>query len=287
MKPLRTASGIFAWCLLATWAMATGPWLSDFEKARAEAQRLQRPLLIHFYSDSCVPCVKMEQTVLHTPPVNELLTHKIVAVSVNVDHHMELAKRFGIDRWPSDVIVEPETGRRLTTSTGPKPLGDYCTMIEKGIAWYRVPKPVPKPNPVPAPAPSVPQTPVYDAKNLLLDGYSPISLLKDKKWIKGEEKFAVQFEGMWYLLASAEEVKTFQTKPAKYAAQFLGCDPVLLWEAPQVPAIRGTTKFAAFYDDQLYLFSTKENRDTFKQTPDKYITTRVVLDLDLIETVIR
>lgn len=285
MKPLRTASLFLVWCLLATTAMAAGPWQTDFEKARAEAQRLQRPLLIHFYSDACVPCVKMEQTVLHTPQVNELLTQKIVGVSINVDRHMELAKRFRIDRWPSDVIVEPATGRRLTTSTGPKPLGDYCLMIEKGLAWHGVPKPTPKPEPGPTPTP--PPASVYSASNLLLDGYSPVSLLKDKKWIKGAEEFAVEHEGLWYLLTSADEVKTFRAKPAQYAAQFLGCDPVLLWESPQVPAIRGTTKFAAFYDDQLYLFSTKENRDTFKQSPDKYITTRVVLDLDLIETVTR
>lgn len=284
MKPLRTASLFFVWCLMATAAMAAGPWQTDFEKARAEAQRLQRPLLIHFYSDACVPCVKMEQTVLHTPQVNDLLAQKIVGVSVNVDQHLELAKRFRIDRWPSDVIVEPATGRRLTTSTGPKTLGDYCMMIEKGLTWHGVPKPAPKPEPEMTPTPPVP---VFSAVNLLLDGYSPVSLLKDKKWIKGTEEFAVDHEGLWYLLTSAEEVKTFKAKPAKYAAQFMGCDPVLLWESPQVPAIRGTTKFAAFYDDQLYLFSSKENRDTFKQSPDKYITTRVVLDLDLIETVTR
>lgn len=286
--PLRTASGFAAWCLLATWALAAGPWMSDFEKARAEAMRLQRPLLIHFYSDACVPCVHMEQNVLHKAPVEEYLSQKIVAVSINVDHHLELAKRFQIDRWPSDVIVDPASGRRLTTSTGPKPVGDYCTMIEKGLAWYQVPKPAPVPVPVPKPTPvPAPTPPVYSAQNLLIDGYSPVSLLKDKKWIKGTEQFAVQHEGMWYLLVSADEVKTFQAKPAKYAAQFLGCDPVLLWETPQYPAVRGTTKFAAFYDDQLYLFSNKENRDTFKQSPDKYISTRVVLDLDLIETVTR
>ena len=47
------------------------------------------------------------------------------------------------------------------------------------------------------------------------------------------------------------------------------------------------TRFAAFYDDQLYLFVNKENRDRFKETPDRYISTRVVLDFDLIETVTR
>ncbi len=37
---------------------------------------------------------------LHTPQVNDLLSQKIVGVSVNVDHHMELAKRFRMTAGP-------------------------------------------------------------------------------------------------------------------------------------------------------------------------------------------
>ena len=67
--------------------------------------------------------------------------------------------------------------------------------------------------------------------------------------------------------------------------RFLGCDPVVVWDSDR--AIRGLTKFAAFYDDELYLFSTAENRDTFKAKPDTYIRTRIVLQPDEIETVVR
>lgn len=295
--PLRLAiSSVVSWCLLTgSLFAASSVWKTDFDAARLEAQKLQRPLLVHFFSDSCAPCVHMEQNVLHKAPIEEYIASSMVAVSVNVDHHADLQRRFNINRWPCDFVLDPSGTRRLVTSTGPRSVADYRQMLEKSVAWNtqllaRQPKP-PATNEaakIPAtPAPQTPATAKYSKDQLMLDGFSPVSLLKEKKWLKGTEEFAVQHEGQWYLLMSADEVKTFQAKPENYIPQFMGCDPVLLWESSQVPAARGMTKFAAFYDDQLYLFSTKENRDRFKEAPDRYISTRVVLDLDLIETVTR
>ena len=295
--PLRLAiSSVVTWCLLTgSLFAASSVWKTDFDAARTEAQRLQRPLLVHFFSDSCAPCIQMEQNVLHKAPIEEYIASSMVAVSVNVDQHPDLQRRFNINRWPCDFVLDPSGTRRLVTSTGPRSIADYRQMLEKSVAWNgqllaRQPKP-PAINEVAktptTPAPQTTATAKYSKDQLMLDGFSPVSLLKEKKWLKGTEEFAVQHEGQWYLLMSADEVKTFQTKPENYIPQFMGCDPVLLWESSQVPAVRGLTRFAAFYDDQLYLFSTKENRDRFKEAPDRYISTRVVLDLDLIETVTR
>ena len=295
--PLYTAiSGLLGWCLLTgTLLAAPSAWKTDFNSARAEAQKLQRPLLVHFYSDSCAPCVQMEQNVLHKAPIEEYILGHLVAVSVNVDQHSELQKRFSVNRWPCDFVLDPTGSRRLVTSVGPRSVADYRQMLEKSVAWNtQLQARSMKPNPensvgnlVQPNTPNVQRPTTYSKDKLLLDGFSPVSLLKDKKWIKGTEEFAVECEGQWFLLTNAEEVKSFRSKPENFVPQFMGCDPVLIWESSQVPAVRGVTRFAAFYDDQLYLFSTKENRDEFKKSPDRYITTRVVLDLDLIETVTR
>ncbi len=295
--PLQSVlSGVLTWCLLAgTLAAAPPAWKTDFDAARVEAQRLQRPLLVHFYSDSCAPCVQMEQNVLHTVPVEEYIRGSLVAVSVNVDHHSELQKRFSVNRWPCDFVLDPSGSRRLVTSTGPRSVADYRQMLEKAVTWNtqlqaRQTKPAPDTAVglvAATPDKTPPLPPAFNKTKLLLDGYSPVSLLNDKKWTKGTEEFAVDFEGQWFTLMNAAEVKAFRAKPENFVPQFMGCDPVLLWESPQVPAVRGVTRFAAFYDDQLYLFSSKENRDRFKESPDRFITTRVVLDFDLIETVTR
>ncbi len=295
--PLRLAiSSVASWCLLTGAIFAASPvWKTDFDAARIEAQRLQRPLLVHFFSDSCAPCIQMEQNVLHKAPIEEYIASNMVAVSVNVDDHAELQRRFNISRWPCDFVLDPSGTRRLVTSTGPRSIADYRQMLEKSVAWNsqlqtRQPKPAPTSDVAQTPTTPAPQTTTpatFSRDQLMLDGFSPVSLLKEKKWLKGTEEFAVQHEGQWYLLLSADEVKTFQAKPENFIPQFMGCDPVLLWESSQVPAVRGMTRFAAFYDDQLYLFANKENRDRFKEAPDRYISTRVVLDLDLIETVTR
>lgn len=292
--PLRSAClSLVGWCLLTGTGMAApSAWKTDFNAARIEAQKSQRPLLVHFYSDSCAPCVQMEQKVLHTAPIEEYIQGNLVAVAVNVDQHSDLSKRFNVNRWPCDFVLAPSGTRRLVTSVGPRSLADYHQMLKKSVEWNnQLQARNTQPNPevtvgriTPAPLPNPPK---YSSDKLLLDGYSPVSLLADKKWIKGTEEFAVEFEGQWFLLTSAAEVKAFHAKPDNYVPQFMGCDPVLVWDTSRVPAVRGLTRYAAFYDDQLYLFSTAENRDLFKQSPDKYIATRVVLDLDLIETAMR
>ena len=295
IMPLRIAClSLLGWSLFAgTVLAAPSAWKTDFDSARIEAQKSQRPLLVHFYSDSCAPCVHMEQKVLHQAAIEEYIQGNLVAVSVNVDQHSDLQKRFNINRWPCDFVLNPSGTRRLATSVGPRTLADYHQMLVKSVAWHNqrvalleklntqtsLANITPGTDSVNSPAPK------FTRDNLILDGYSPVSLLTDRKWIKGTEEFAVEFEKQWFLLTSAEEVKTFRAKPASYVPQFMGCDPVLLWDKSQVPAVRGLTRHAAFYDDQLYLFSTAENRDLFKQSPDKYIITRLVLDLDLIETV--
>jgi len=295
--PLRIAfSSFLGWCLLTgTLLAAPSAWKSDFDAARIEAQKLQRPLLVHFYSDSCAPCMQMEQNVLHKAPIEEYIQANLVAVAINVDQHSELQKRFGVNRWPCDFVLDPSGSRRLVTSAGPRSIADYRQMLEKSVTWNaqlqsRLSKPAPNPsigNIASDPGPVTPPQPTFSKDKLLLDGFSPVSLLTDKKWVKGTEQFAVDFEGQWFLLTNADEVKAFHAKPDNFIPQFMGCDPVLLWESSQVPAVRGVTRFAAFYDDQLYLFASKENRDRFKESPDRFITTRVVLDLDLIETVTR
>lgn len=280
---------LVGWCLLTSSLLAApSVWKSDFDSARLEAQKLQRPLLVHFYSDSCAPCVQMEQKVLHKAPIEEYILGNLVAVSVNVDQHSDLAKRFNVNKWPCDFVLDPSGTRRLVTSVGPRYLADYHQMLKKSVEWNdqlqaRLKNFTPDNTVDRVPT----TTPKFSPDKLILEGFSPVSLQTDKKWIKGTEEFAVDFEGQWFFLTSAAEVKAFLANPEDFVPQFMGCDPVLIWDTSRVPAVRGLTRYAAFYDDQLYLFSTAENRDLFKQSPDKYIMTRVVLDLDLIETAMR
>ena len=226
--PLRNAVlSLLGWCLLnGTLMAAPSAWRTDFDSARIEAQKTQRPLLVHFYSDSCAPCVQMEQNVLHKAPIEEYIQGNLVAVSVNVDQHSDLQKRFNVNRWPCDYVLDPSGTRRLVTSVGPRSLADYHQMLAKSVEWNaqlqaRLPQPPPEDvvsHQTPAP---VQASKKYSPEKLLLDGFSPVSLLNDKKWIKGTEEFAVDYEGQWFFLTNADEVKAFRVKPEDYVPQFM------------------------------------------------------------------
>ena len=88
-----------------------------------------------------------------------------------------------------------------------------------------------------------------------------------------------------FLLASEAQKKEFAENPDRYVPRFLGCDPVVVWDSDR--AVPGETTWAAFYDEELYLFSSAQNRSRFRKDPDKYTKTRVVLNVQDIQTLVR
>jgi YHS domain-containing protein/thiol-disulfide isomerase/thioredoxin len=287
--------------------VAAQGWQTDFDAARAEAQRLDRPLLVHFWADWCAPCVQMDKTVLNTPEVLGELRTTVVAIKINTDQRQDLANRFGVESLPMDILLEPN-GERMIESTGYRPVPEYVALLRRGVVRQRelakareraaqAPVVPPKP-PVGSPpvrpdaiagnaVDGIEQTRLTAEERLLpmIDGYCPVSLWETRKWVKGSSEFKSEFSGQIYQLSSAEAKKAFEENPRRFTPRFLGCDPVIVWESDR--AVRGTTRFGAFYDDELYLFSTPENRDKFKLEPDRYIRTRIVLRPEHIESVTR
>jgi YHS domain-containing protein/thioredoxin-related protein len=263
-------------------AQAQQKWLSDLAQARAEAQRLNRPILCHFGAEWCVPCTKMEKTVLNEPGVLRQLGTTVVGVKIDVDKHPELAKRFGVSKFPTDLFIEPN-GMLLLESQGIHAQDEYVGMMQRAATRYAdlVAKRNAKPEPgAPEIAPVVQKTlpPV-------MDGFCPVTLWKHRRWEQGSEQFKADYKGQTYLLASAEAARDFTQDPEKYVPRFLGCDPVLVWDTDR--AVPGKTQFGAFYDNELYLFVSDDNRKAFKANPDKYIRTRVVLSKEHIELELR
>ncbi|MBX3441706.1 MAG: thioredoxin family protein [Planctomyces sp.] len=270
-------------------AVAADGWMKDLDAARAEAQRLDRPILVHFHAAWCPPCLRMEKKVLNTPAVLDQIKSSVVAVKINIDDHQDLARRFEIDKLPADIFLEPD-GKRLIESTGERTTEEYTQSIARASTRYtdlvaqRLPKPA-APAANVASGESAPANARLASQEAMLLGYCPVTLLKNRKWEKGSPQFTAEFRGQTYWMCSAADQQVFQQNPARYAPQLLGCDPVLM--ARENRAIQGSTRFGAFYDDELFLFSSDANRKQFKSSPDRYIRDKVVLDVDQIETVIR
>lgn len=279
-------------CLVPAAAFGEDAWLTSLEQARAEAERLNRPILCHFYAEWCVPCQKMERTTLNQPQVTGLLKSSVVGCKIDVEEHPEIARRFGVDKFPTDVFIEP-TGAHLLESTEYKAVDEYAGMIQRAKTRYTdlVASRQPKPE-----QPSIAATPAVegnDATQLagqselkpMLDGYCPVTLWKHRRWVKGSPQFIHVYNGQQFMLASEEQQKEFAQNPDRYVPRFLGCDPVVVWDSDR--AVPGETTWAAFYDEELYLFSSSANRSRFRKDPDKYTKTRVVLNVQDIQSLVR
>ena len=64
----------------------------DYDKAKAYAQKVKKPLFVDFTGWGCVNCRKMEQSVWGEPGIIEHLRNDVVIVSLYVDERTELPK---------------------------------------------------------------------------------------------------------------------------------------------------------------------------------------------------
>jgi YHS domain-containing protein/thioredoxin-related protein len=258
-------------------------WHTDFETARKTAQQQNRPMLLHFYADWCFPCKRMEKDVLSRPAVVQVLSSNLVLVKIDVDRSPDLAKRFGVNQFPSDVIVDP-TGERILSSTGYQEADKYVAFARHGQRQFG--------DQIAATMTSTTrgknesqQTPADEADSepamVALDGYCPVSLAATREWVKGDARFSSEHRGQLYYLSSAEQKSAFESDPRKYVPQLLGCDPVILRDTDL--AVPGSIRFGAYYDDELFLFASQENRTAFKSEPHRYTRTRVVRHADEID----
>ncbi len=270
-------------------------WRTDFDAAYAEAFDRERPLLIHFYGRSCPPCNRMEQEVLHRPEIAELFTQRYVVVKLDAGDPGnvrvgQLVQRFGIHALPSDVIIDPLSGRILSQTEGYQDFARYRTTAVRSrtafdnahkivIVDQQEPKPVDDPQGRPDESVSL-----GDPQPIIgMEGFSPVALGAERKWVVGKPEFGFEYKGITYYMATVDELAAFRARPEDFAPRLLGCDPVLLVETDR--AVTGSTDFGAFFDGDLYLFKTEESRLRFKSSPLRYTRIQHVLRLENVTRV--
>lgn len=263
-------------------------WYTDLNQARKVAEETNRPILCHFYADWCGPCQQMERRVFPLRQVRQQLSTAVVAVKINVTKSSHLSNRFGVTSLPTDIFLEPN-GQEILKSTGFRSSNEYVRLMMRARTRYadllatreavkskRIRNSLAGKNPSVIPA---------AATEVMLGGYCPVDLWRSRRWEKGALQFQAEHKGQSYQFASAENLDKFKQTPDRYVPQFLGCDPVVVWETDR--AVSGKIQFGAFYDERLYLFTNDQNRKRFKAAPDQFIKTQVVLHSEQIERVVR
>ena len=90
--------------------------------------KAELPVLLDFYSDTCVPCKKLNGPLGDIEDDNEgnLLVYK-----VNVNYEEALAKRYAVASVPTLVLIKD--GKELARSTGAIGYDEIDALIEKNM----------------------------------------------------------------------------------------------------------------------------------------------------------
>jgi YHS domain-containing protein/thioredoxin-related protein len=105
-------------------------WVNDFQTASGLAAEQRRLVLLHFYNDNCEPCLRLEQNVFNRPEVAEAVHQNYIAVKVHAGQNPQLAARYRVNRWPTDVFVTP-VGQEVFRATSPQNPNEYVGVLHR------------------------------------------------------------------------------------------------------------------------------------------------------------
>ena len=120
------------------------PWMTDLDEAFEVAKQENRPLLVHFWSPDCIPCLQLEETVFNKPSVTRTLGELFVPVKINAKEHPRIAARYEIRSVPWDVILTPG-GDELHRMLSPQDPKRYVAQLS--AAAFRMNAAIPRRDP--------------------------------------------------------------------------------------------------------------------------------------------
>jgi len=124
------------WLVAAATLFAASPcfgeiaWQTNLQQAHAEAQKSGKPLLLHFVSENCVWCDRLEAGAFQTEQVSRAVEQGFVPVKVHYEQAKELAKMFRVTSFPTDVVVTA-SGQTLSHGVSPQDPAKYVGMLAK------------------------------------------------------------------------------------------------------------------------------------------------------------
>lgn len=230
-------------------------WHISYNTARTAAEKSKLPMLLHFHASWCGPCQMMENNVLNTPSVKSVIGSGIIAVKIDSDREPGVTRRFNVSALPTDIFLSP-TGEVVGRHVGLQAVQAYTARIIKTKNFYnnrakRI-------------------TGLTGDDHIAMAGFSPVSLIKDKSWKRGDKRFAAEYDGLVYLMHDLTEFHEFMNNPAAFAPAMQGCDP-WIWSINK-RAILGNIRYGAFYNNRAYFFYSDRNRKAFIKNPRQAIS---------------
>ncbi|REJ65956.1 MAG: thioredoxin [Planctomycetota bacterium] len=133
---LAVAVGLFAG--LAAHAQAARgdqvPWLDNVESALQIARQSNRMVLVHFYTDWCAPCKRLDNLVYSQAGVGQQIATNFVPVKINAEEHRQLVEQYGVSQWPTDVLLDA-SGNVLGKQQCPPSPEAYLAQLDQAIRY--------------------------------------------------------------------------------------------------------------------------------------------------------
>ena len=225
-------------------------WRTDFERARAEAKALGRPLWLQFTGPWCGYCRKLERESFARADVVALARGRFVPVEVRPDVDEELSSRFNITGIPATVLLTPE-GRVIARQEGYTDPATFLALLHQAA-----------PTLVRASAEA------QIGEGLALAGNCPVRLIQTGTLEPGRPGVATVHEGRRYRFADPAARAAFLRDPARYVPVEGGrCVVALADQGRQVP---GDPARGVSYRGRLYLCADEPARARFAADPERY-----------------
>jgi thiol:disulfide interchange protein len=105
-------------------------WGEDLPAALERARSEGKPVLVNFYADWCVWCKRLEATTLRDSQVANLLSDRVVPVSLDVDGNgKELSNQYRVDGLPTILVLDTD-GREIGRIPGYMPPSGFLETVE-------------------------------------------------------------------------------------------------------------------------------------------------------------
>jgi YHS domain-containing protein len=172
--------------------------------------------------------------------------------------------------------VVANNGPPAKTTPGATPSATADKLVPPPTEPKKIAAAQPSPPALPLKGDSHPELPVAAAIDssgmagglLAMEGYCPVTLRMTRAWKTGSSEITLEHEGQTFYFTAPEKRDEFKANPGKFAPRLRGCDSVALVKNDL--AVRGSVKFGAFYEGELFLFETADNRAAFRKDPVKF-----------------
>jgi protein disulfide-isomerase len=112
---------------------------------------------------------------------------------------------------------------------------------------------------------------------LAMDGYCPVQLTENERWVVGDPRWGLTWRGRTYLFSGPDACDRFDAAPDRYAPVLSGNDIVLA--AEQGRMVPGRREYGAWassnrggqMERRVYLFSGEATYGRFQAAPDRYV----------------